>query len=585
MRRQTRVLTRGNMKTEPPLRLGECCFASRTDRNRGVFYRIALTVLSLVIATASAQTNAPTQTAAPSPTAAPTPAAATANAAPTQSAAGAQNAEAGVPPPAAPAKRSNADLEKLVAPIALYPDPLIASVLPASAYPLEIVQAARFVKDTNNIAKIDSQPWDDNVKAVARLPDVISQMDLNIGWTSDLGDAFINQPKEVMDAIQSMRAKAEDSGALKTTPQQVVTVTNTVVTNTVEQQTVYVTNQIVQIQPAQPEVIYVPQYNPTVVYGSYPASYPGYYYPSAGDVAAASVVSFGVGMAVGAIVANNCDWGHGGVYWGGGWHHGDVDIDVDRDVNVERNVNQNINQNVNRNVQNRTGQAQGQKWQPDQNRLKNSGSTLSSAQSREARGWSSGQAGATASQAGTGAASARAQQARTSASQARASGTTAGTRPSTGTTATRPSTTAGTRPSTTQGATRPSGARPSTTESGGRISSSAGANRPEGTTRPSTTTGATRPSTTGATRPSTTSGAARSSSTTPRPTRSATPSTTSRSYSGSGGSSAFSGVSSGSADRAASQRGSMSRSGGGGSAGAARSGGGGARGGGGGRRR
>ena len=137
-------------------------------------------------------------------------------------------------PPSAPPGRSAADLEKMVAPIALYPDPLIASLLPASAYPLEIVQAARFVKDTNNIAKLDSQTWDENVKAIARFPDVIAQMDKNLSWTSDLGDAFINQPKETMDAIQTMRTKAQGSGALKTTDQQVVVVTNTVVTNIVE---------------------------------------------------------------------------------------------------------------------------------------------------------------------------------------------------------------------------------------------------------------------------------------------------------------------------------------------------------------
>src|ERR1043166_5058264 len=88
---------------------------------------------------------------------------------------------ASTPPPSAPPQRSAADLEKLVAPIALYPDPLIATILPASVYPLEIVQAARFVKDTNNLAKLDTQPWDSNVKAVARLPDVIAQMNENIG--------------------------------------------------------------------------------------------------------------------------------------------------------------------------------------------------------------------------------------------------------------------------------------------------------------------------------------------------------------------------------------------------------------------
>src|SRR5215469_11651096 len=182
------------------------------------------------------------------------------------------------PPSQAPA-RSQDDLQKLVAPIALYPDQLIATILPASAYPLEIVQAARFVKDTNNIAKLDQQSWDDNVKAVARIPEVIKQMDDNINWTSDLGNAFIAQPKDIMDAIQTMRSKAQDSGALQTTPQQTVTVTNTVVTNTVQSEPVYVTNQVVQIQPTQPDTVYVPQYNPTVVYAGYPA-YPGYSYPA-----------------------------------------------------------------------------------------------------------------------------------------------------------------------------------------------------------------------------------------------------------------------------------------------------------------
>src|SRR6476646_9588241 len=106
---------------------------------------------------------------------------------------------AGAPPPSAPAQRSAADLEKLVAPIALYPDPLIAIVLPASVYPLDIVQAARFVKNTNNISKLDQQPWDDSVKAVARIPELISKLDSEITWTSDLGQAFLNQEKEVMD--------------------------------------------------------------------------------------------------------------------------------------------------------------------------------------------------------------------------------------------------------------------------------------------------------------------------------------------------------------------------------------------------
>src|SRR5262252_7988764 len=136
------------------------------------------------------------------------------------------------PPPAAPAKRSAAELEKLVQPIALHPDPLIAVILPASAYPLEIVQAARFVKDTNNIAKLDQQPWDDNVKAVAKFPELIAKMDADLAWTMELGQAFVDQPKEVMDAIQELRSMAQKAGNLKTTPQQIVTVTNIVVQQT-----------------------------------------------------------------------------------------------------------------------------------------------------------------------------------------------------------------------------------------------------------------------------------------------------------------------------------------------------------------
>ncbi len=128
------------------------------------------------------------------------------------------------PAPAAevPAKLSAAALEKLVAPIALYPDPLIATLLPASVYPLEIVQAARFVANTNNLAKLDEQPWDKSVKDVARVPDAIKKLNEDISWTIELGDAFLAQDKDLMDAIQSIRAKAQKAGTLQTTPQQIV---------------------------------------------------------------------------------------------------------------------------------------------------------------------------------------------------------------------------------------------------------------------------------------------------------------------------------------------------------------------------
>src|SRR6187549_1418928 len=127
------------------------------------------------------------------------------------------------PPPSAPAKKSAAELQKLAEPIALHPDPLIAMILPAAAYPLEVVQAARFVKDTNNVPKLETQPWDENVKAVAKFPELIAKMDQDLAWTISLGQAFVAQPKELMDAIQDLRSKAQKAGNLKTTSQQIVT--------------------------------------------------------------------------------------------------------------------------------------------------------------------------------------------------------------------------------------------------------------------------------------------------------------------------------------------------------------------------
>ena len=265
-------------------------------------------------------------------------------------------------------------------PIALHPDPLISIILPAAAYPLEIVQAARFVRDTNNIPKIDEQSWDENVKAVAKFPELIAQMDADLDWTMKLGQAFIDQPKELMDTIQDLRGKAQKAGTLRTTPQQVVTVTNIVVMETNYTQIVTVTNQIVQVAPANPQVVYVPTYPPTVYYPP-----PAYVYNPV-----APLVTFGIGMAWGAIIANNCDWHHGGVYYG----HSDVDIDIDREVNRgDRTVNRG-DRNVNRGNQatqtgnraaNTGNRATQQKWQPNQDRLRSSGAP--SASTREARGW------------------------------------------------------------------------------------------------------------------------------------------------------------------------------------------------------
>jgi len=217
---------------------------------------------------------------------------------------------------------SAAELAKLVVPIALHPDPLIAILLPASAYPLEIVQAARFVKDTNNIPKVDDQQWDDNVKEVAKFPELIAMMDKDLPWTMDLGQAFIDQGEDVMNAIQTLRGKAQKAGNLKTSTQQIVTVTNIVVQQTNITEVVNVTKEIVQVVPSNPAVVYVPSYPPAVYYP------PAYAY-------AAPLVSFGVGMMWGAAIANNCNWGGGS-----------VDIDVDKNVN--RNSNRNTDRSSNR---------------------------------------------------------------------------------------------------------------------------------------------------------------------------------------------------------------------------------------------
>ena len=447
---------------------------------------------------------------------------ATANAAATPTATTAPTATP-APPPSGGAKRSAADLEKLVAPIALYPDPLLATVLPASVYPLEIVQAARFVADTNNLAKLDEQPWDKNVKDLARVPDALKKLNEDLNWTIELGEAFLAQDKDMMDAIQSMRNKAQQAGTLRTSEQQVVTVTNMVVETTVNQQAVVVTNTVVQIQPASTTTVYVPTYNPYTVY--YPP--PGYVYNPM-----APLVSFGIAVGIGAIIHNNCDWHHGGCYYG------DVDINVDRDVN--RNVDR--DRNVDRG--NRAAQTSGQKkWQPDQNRLNKSGASASTA-NRDARGWSGG---------GSAAAATRPAQ-----------------RPTTGNAAARPAQSPGA--ATPRPAAQPA-ARPTTTwqqPTGNRPSGSPGVTQPS-VRQPSVQQPSVR-------QPSVQQPSVNRSGASPTPAARPSSSPSVNRSAGQSGS-AFSGVNSGARANNYSSRGASSRGGG-----ATRGGGGGARGGGGGRR-
>jgi hypothetical protein len=200
-------------------------------------------------------------------------------------------------------------LNSLVAPIALYPDSLLAQVLAASTYPLEIVSAQRWVQQNSNLkdkALVEAagkQDWDPSIQALVAFPAVLKMMDQSLDWTTALGNAFLAQQSDVMTAVQRMRMKAKDSGKLQSNEQQQVQ------TTTVEGQPT------VMIQSANPQVIYVPTYDPTVVWGAAPAYYP---YPSIAYPYGAAALSFGVGVAVGAIFNGCCGagWGWG---WGANW--------------------------------------------------------------------------------------------------------------------------------------------------------------------------------------------------------------------------------------------------------------------------
>jgi predicted ribosomally synthesized peptide with SipW-like signal peptide len=215
-------------------------------------------------------------------------------------------------------------LDSLVAPIALYPDPLLAQSLAASTYPLEIIQLQQWLEKNKNLKDkaladaVAKQPWDASIQALAALPDVVKRLADDIQWTADLGNAFLAQQSDVMDAVQRMRKKAQDKGNLKSTEQQKVE------TKVIESKSVIV------VEQANPQVIYVPSYDPVVVYGPAYYPYPPIYYPPAGYYAAGVAIAFGVGIAMGAF------WG-GGWGWGCGW--GGNDININRNNNFNRNTN------------------------------------------------------------------------------------------------------------------------------------------------------------------------------------------------------------------------------------------------------
>lgn len=270
----------------------------------------------------------------------------------------AQPAPAPAPAPAgadAADKLTQEQIDQLVAPIALYPDDLLTQMLMASTYPLEIVQADRWVKSHKDLKgdalnkELESQTWDASVKALVAFPDTLSMMSEKLDITSKLGDAFIAQQKDVMDAIQRLRNKAQAAGNLQSNQQQTVTVQPAAAGSQ---------TQTIIIQPAQPEVVYVPQYNPTVVYGAwpYPAYPPAPYYPP-GYVAGTALLSFGVGVAVGAIWNNNC-WGHSN------WNGGTVNINnnFNRNTNIN-NINSGNRNNINGGNRTNVGGGGGGQWQ------------------------------------------------------------------------------------------------------------------------------------------------------------------------------------------------------------------------------
>jgi Protein of unknown function (DUF3300) len=214
-------------------------------------------------------------------------------------------AEQNAPPPYA--QQTPEQLQQLVAPIALYPDSLVAQILAASTFPEQVVEADRWVQAHPGLKgdalgrALDQMPWDPSVKALCAFPSLLGNMDKNLSWTSALGDAYYNQQQDVMDAIQFMRKKAEQAGNLKSTPQQ--TVTTDPYGN-------------VDIEPANPEIVYVPAYDPWLVYGYPVVPWPGWYaYP--GIWFGGPYISFGIGFGIGWCVGFGWGWGH----WGFDWYH------------------------------------------------------------------------------------------------------------------------------------------------------------------------------------------------------------------------------------------------------------------------
>ena len=305
------------------------------------------------------------------------------------------------PPPGAPASApaqpaaagektfSQQDLDRLVAPIALYPDSLLAQILMASTYPLDIVSAARWVKANPGVKDkaledaMQKQTWDPAVKALAAVPKVLEQMNEQIEWTQQLGDAFLAQQADVMTTVQQLRTKAAAAGNLKSTPEVAVK------TEQAEGKTVYI------IESPKPEVVYVPTYNPATVYGAWAYPYPPYsMYPP--GYAYAPGLAFATGVFVGAAIWGNANWGGN-----------NININTNNYNNFNKTNIQ--NKDFKHNAENRKGVAaqnnRGASAQNSQSRSQaqgRGGEGRGGAQQQGASNFSGGDRGAGASQMGAG---------------------------------------------------------------------------------------------------------------------------------------------------------------------------------------
>jgi hypothetical protein len=240
--------------------------------------------------------------------------------------------------PAPVVSQSPEQLQQLVAPIALYPDELVAQILAAATYPTEVVEADRWLQQHPSLKgqelaqAVDKEPLDPSVKALTQFPSVLANMDKNLSWTSSLGEAYVNQSQQVMDAVQTMRRRAQDAGNLKTTPQQTVTTAG----------------RTIAIEPAETDVVYVPTYDPWLVYGAALPLWPGWYgYP--GLYLDGPGFGFGLGFDVGFFGGFGWGWHN----WGFDWGHRTMVFNHNTYISHSRTF---INRNtiVNRNTINRS---------------------------------------------------------------------------------------------------------------------------------------------------------------------------------------------------------------------------------------